>query len=333
MRTSDDVIALEGLVKSGLDIKTGPSRGGTGVHGVRFEDVVVGNAQAISGYHSGSGISISATYKAADKGCEDRGPFPAIIDNVSFVNIVQVAGAQCSTAITLAGSPLHNITRLALVHVHLNATSVAGQFDCKNVQGSFRDVDGTKIGVQCPGLQPVEETLAAAAAPPPAVGNSVEQEQEQEQGQERQSYIPGKKMVMIWSSVSSNATANDEYTAYLKKNSDAISAISPTIWHLASDGVSLTADDKTMAGAAKMKKVAGVKVIPTVFDNESYNQGTLKPRLEKLFANPSKFIAAIVNASLHYNFDGVNLDLEPRWKATENDVRFSTMYSTTRTYS
>ena len=66
----------------------------------------------------------------------------------------QVAGAQCSTAITLAGSPLHNITRLALVHVHLNATAASGQFDCTHVQGTFRDVGGTEIGVQCPGLHP-----------------------------------------------------------------------------------------------------------------------------------------------------------------------------------
>jgi hypothetical protein len=88
------------------------------------------------------------------------------------------------------------------------------------------------------------------------------------------------------------------YGQYLKQNSDAITAISPTIWHLAQDGVSLTADDVTMAQAAKLKKQSGVRVIPTVFDNESYNQGTLKPRLLKLFANPHKFIASIVNASM-----------------------------------
>ena len=39
-------------------------------------------------------------------------------------------------------------------------------------------------------------------------------------------------------------------------------------------------------------------------------------RLEKLFASPNKFIASIVNASVVYGFDGVNLDFEPRWKAT-----------------
>ena len=79
-----------GHVKSGLDIKTGPSRGGPGVHGVRFENVLVGNAKAISGYHTGSGISIDAAYGSCDKSCQDRGPFPAIIDNVTFVNITQV---------------------------------------------------------------------------------------------------------------------------------------------------------------------------------------------------------------------------------------------------
>lgn len=99
----------------------------------------------------------------------------------------------------------------------------------------------------------------------------------------------------------------DEYGAYLKQNSDAITAISPTIWHLAQDGVSLTADDATMAAAAKLKRQAGVRVLPTVFDNESYNQGTLKPRLLKLFAHPEQFIAAVVNASVTYGFDGVNL--------------------------
>jgi hypothetical protein len=35
----------------------------------------------------------------------------------------------------------------------------------------------------------------------------------------------------------------NEYGAYLKQNSDAITAIAPTIWHLAQDGQSLTADD------------------------------------------------------------------------------------------
>lgn len=95
-------------------------------------------------------------------------------------------------------------------------------------------------------------------------------------------FIPGKKMVMIWCGVSSNDTENDSYAQYLKRNRDAITAISPTIWRLAGDGVSLTADDALMAAAAKLKKTSGVKVIPTVFDNESYNQGTLKPRLEKL---------------------------------------------------
>jgi hypothetical protein len=100
---------------------------------------------------------------------------------------------------------------------------------------------------------------------------------------------------------------NDSYGEYLRQNSDAITAISPTIWHLAQDGVSLTASDASMAAAAKLKKQSGVRVLPTVFDNESYNQGTLKPRLLKLFARPQKFIAAIVNASLVYDFDGVNL--------------------------
>jgi hypothetical protein len=89
-----------------------------------------------------------------------------------------------------------------------------------------------------------------------------------------------------------------DYGQYLKQNSDAITAIAPTIWHLAQDGVSLTADDAIMAATAKLKKESGVRVIPTVFDNESYNQGTLKPRLLKLFASPHKFIASIVNASL-----------------------------------
>ena len=32
-----------------------------------------------------------------------------------------------------------------------------------------------------------------------------------------------------------------------------------------------------MAATAKLKKQSGVRVIPTVFDNESHNQGTLKP--------------------------------------------------------
>jgi hypothetical protein len=45
-------------------------------------------------------------------------------------------------------------------------------------------------------------------------------------------------------------------------------------------------------------------------------QGTLKPRLLKLFANPHKFIASIVNASVVYGFDGVvspnNNDLPPQ---------------------
>jgi len=90
----------------------------------------------------------------------------------------------------------------------------------------------------------------------------------------------------------------NDYGAYLKQNSDAITAIAPTIWHLAHDGISLTADDAIMAQTAKLKKQSGVRVIPTVFDNESYNQGTLKPRLLKLFANPHKFIASIVNATL-----------------------------------
>ena len=99
---------------------------------------------------------------------------------------------------------------------------------------------------------------------------------------------------MIWCGVSTNATAMDEYGAYLKQNSDAITAIAPTIWHLAQDSQSLTADDAIMAATAKLKKQSGVRVIPTVFDNESYNQGTLKPRLLKLFANPHKFINAIV---------------------------------------
>ena len=124
---------------------------------------------------------------------------------------------------------------------------------------------------------------------------------------------------MIWCGVSTNATAMDEYGAYLKQNSDAITAIAPTIWHLAHDSQSLTADDAIMAATAKLKKQSGVRVIPTVFDNESYNQGTLKPRLLKLFANPHKFINAIVNASVFYDFDGVNLDFEPRWKASPSD--------------
>ena len=111
----------------------------------------------------------------------------------------------------------------------------------------------------------------------------------------------------------------NDYGAYLKQNSDAITAIAPTIWHLAHDGISLTADDAIMAQTAKLKKQSGVRVIPTVFDNESYNQGTLKPRLLKLFANPHKFINAIVNASVFYDFDGVNLDFEPRWKASPSD--------------
>ena len=91
-------------------------------------------------------------------------------------------------------------------------------------------------------------------------------------------FIPGQKMVMIWCGISSNETVNNEYGAYLKQNNDAISAISPTIWHLAEDGVSLTANEALMQSAAALKKQAGVSVIPTVFDNESYNQGTLKPR-------------------------------------------------------
>ena len=90
--------------------------------------------------------------------------------------------------------------------------------------------------------------------------------------------IPGQKMVMIWCDISANETVNIEYGAYLKQNNDAISAISPTIWHLAQDGVSLTTNEALMHSAAALKKQAGVKVIPTVFDNESYNQGTLKPR-------------------------------------------------------
>ena len=113
--------------------------------------------------------------------------------------------------------------------------------------------------------------------------------------------------------------ATRSYGAYLKQNSDAITAIAPTIWHLAQDSQSLTADDAIMAATAKLKKQSGVRVIPTVFDNESYNQGTLKPRLLKLFANPHKFINAIVNASVFYDFDGVNLDFEPRWKASPSD--------------
>ena len=75
---------------------------------------------------------------------------------------------------------------------------------------------------------------------------------------------------MIWCGVSTNATAMDEYGAYLKQNSDAITAIAPTIWHLAHDSQSLTADDAIMAATAKLKKQSGVRVIPTVFDNESY---------------------------------------------------------------
>ena len=132
-------------------------------------------------------------------------------------------------------------------------------------------------------------------------------------------WLPGQKTVMIWCGVSTNATAMDEYGAYLSQNADAITAIAPTIWHLAQDSQSLTADDAIMAATAKLKKQSGVRVIPTVFDNESYNQGTLKPRLLKLFANPHKFINAIVNASVFYDFDGVNLDFEPRWKASPSD--------------
>lgn len=113
--------------------------------------------------------------------------------------------------------------------------------------------------------------------------------------------------VLFFWCIAAPARSNDDYGAYLKQNIDAITAISPTIWHLAPDGVSLTASDATMAAAAKLKKQSGVRVLPTVFDNESYNQGTLKPRLLKLFAQPEKFIAAIVNASLVYDFDGVNL--------------------------
>ena len=95
-----------------------------------------------------------------------------------------------------------------------------------------------------------------------------------------------------------------DYAQYLKKNIDSINAISPTIWHLAHDGVSLTtscepfastrpspsdaprsprvypaqppplprAADAAEAAAARIKKTSGVRVLPTVFDNESYNQ-------------------------------------------------------------
>ena len=146
-----------GNVKSGLDIKTGPSRGGPGVHNVRYENIVIGNAKAIGGYHSGSGINIYATYGGKDKSCTDRGPFPAIINNVTFVNITQVAGEQCTTAITLEGSPLQNITQLTLAHVHLRAAEAPGQFNCKHVEGTYSDVDGTTIGVECPGLHPAAE--------------------------------------------------------------------------------------------------------------------------------------------------------------------------------
>lgn len=107
-------------------------------------------------------------------------------------------------------------------------------------------------------------------------------------------FIPGQKMVMIWCGISSNETVNNEYGAYLKQNNDAISAISPTIWHLAEDGVSLTANEALMQSAAALKKQAGVSVIPTVFDNESYNQGTLKPR----YANPGCSIFRVQTQTL-----------------------------------
>jgi hypothetical protein len=49
----------------------------------------------------------------------------------------------------------------------------------------------------------------------------------------------------------------NDYGQYLKQNSDAITAIAPTIWHLAADGVSLAADDAIMAQTAKLKEQSG----------------------------------------------------------------------------
>ena len=85
--------------------------------------------------------------------------------------------------------------------------------------------------------------------------------------------------------------------------SGVINAISPTIYHLAADGVSLDYGCRNRTGAgcgwqmeaeARYIKhhVPGLRVYPTIYEDESHNMGTLRPRLRKLFAAPDKFIGA-----------------------------------------
>ena len=48
--------------------------------------------------------------------------------------------------------------------------------------------------------------------------------------------------------------------------------------------------------------------------------GTLRPRLHKLFVSPDRFIHSLINTSVANGWDGVNLDFEPRWRASPQDA-------------
>lgn len=102
--------------------------------------------------------------------------------------------------------------------------------------------------------------------------------------------------------------------AWFGRNADAVTVVSPTLFHL---GTNITVDELPFARGAvatptsvvNALRTAGVRVYPILYNDESHYE-TLLPKLRRLFAAPEAFIKQAVQLLVDLDMDGWNLDFE-----------------------
>lgn len=136
-----------------------------------------------------------------------------------------------------------------------------------------------------------------------------------------------KRTLAWWECGDLNDTALDAGVAWFAARLDAVTTAS-TVMHSLGPNATLLASSfgprstQTISGLYRALRASGVRVLPTVYNDESHNDPpTLLPKLRALFASPGPVVSHLVALAVDSDLDGWNLDFElaPGENVTEAD--------------
>merc|ERR1711865_1028304 len=117
---------------NGLNIKYSAYRGGY-VKDIHYANIVMGNIAR-------SALTIDSGYGSRNPSCLHPKTVPCPVLTITYTNITQADGTECSHLLDFKGLPDSTIQNVHLNRVHLKYKSAVAA--CDMVEGTFHDAKG-----------------------------------------------------------------------------------------------------------------------------------------------------------------------------------------------